>query len=45
MKYKSGRVYEGEFLNDIRHGRGYERFENNNYYLGEFERGKAHGKG
>jgi len=43
MKYKSGRVYEGEWLNDLRHGRGYERYENGNVYLGQFETGKAHG--
>lgn len=34
MKYKSGRMYEGDWLNDVRHGRGYERYQNNNIYLG-----------
>jgi hypothetical protein len=26
MKYKSGRVFEGEWIKDLRHGRGYERY-------------------
>ena len=26
MKYKSGRVYEGDWIKDLRHGRGYERY-------------------
>lgn len=26
MKYKSGRVYEGDWINDLRHGTGYERY-------------------
>lgn len=43
MKYKSGRIYEGEWISDLRHGRGYERYQNGNVYLGQFEKGKAHG--
>lgn len=34
MKYKSGRLYEGDWLNDLRHGRGYEKYANGNVYLG-----------
>lgn len=28
--YKSGRVYEGEWCNNKRHGRGYDKFSNGN---------------
>jgi len=45
MKYTNGRLYEGEWENDQRHGRGYERYPNGNIYQGEFQYGKAHGKG
>lgn len=45
MFYFSGRKYEGEWNNDLRHGRGYEIHSNNNTYLGEFVDGKAHGHG
>jgi hypothetical protein len=34
MKYKSGRLFEGTWQNDLRHGRGYEKYENGNFYLG-----------
>jgi len=34
MKYKSGRLYEGDWEDDVRHGRGYERYLNGNYYIG-----------
>ena len=36
MKYQNGRVYEGEWENDTRHGRGFELYPNGNIYLGEF---------
>jgi hypothetical protein len=26
MRYKTGRVYEGDWQNDLRHGKGYERY-------------------
>lgn len=26
MKYKSGRVFEGDWQNDLRHGRGFEKY-------------------
>ena len=46
MKYKnSGRVYEGEFYLDLRHGNGFEQYPNGNTYLGGFAKGKAHGNG
>jgi hypothetical protein len=45
MKYKNGRVYEGEFYNDLRQGDGYELYPNNNTYIGGFYEGKAHGSG
>ena len=28
----------------MRHGKGYEQFENGNVYIGEFSGGKAHGE-
>jgi hypothetical protein len=43
MKYKSGRLYEGNWELDIRSGRGYEKYQNGNLYLGAFDKGKAHG--
>lgn len=36
MLYKKNRVYEGEWVNDVRSGRGYERYLNGNKYEGEF---------
>lgn len=45
LMYKSGRLYEGEWLADKRNGRGYERFSNGSIYLGTFKNNKAHGKG
>jgi len=45
MRYKSGRVYEGDWEDDVRHGRGFERYPTGNTYLGEFVYGKACGKG
>ena len=45
MKYKTGRVYEGDWINDLRHGHGYERYANGNVYFGDFDTGKAHGHG
>ena len=43
MIYESGRVCEGHWINDRRHGMGFERYKNGNTYDGEFERGKANG--
>jgi len=36
MLYDSGRVYEGDFKSDIREGHGYEKYDNNNIYIGYF---------
>lgn len=30
--YKSGRVYEGQWVDDIRNGDGYELYQNKNSY-------------
>ena len=49
MLYKNGRIYEGQWENDVRNGNGYEVCKNAgtlaNIYLGKFENGKAHGMG
>ena len=45
MRYINGRTFEGGWLNDMRHGKGYERYQNGNVYEGEFIEGKAEGKG
>jgi hypothetical protein len=34
MIYSNGRVFEGEWENDLKHGRGYEFFPNGSYYEG-----------
>ena len=43
--YKANRIYEGEWYEDLRSGKGYEKYTNGNLYYGEFLKGKAHGKG
>ena len=45
ITYNSGRVYEGSWKLDYRHGLGYERFQTGNTYEGEYRRGKVHGQG
>ena len=46
IRYENGRrQYEGEWFNDLREGRGFERYSNNNSYFGGFSQGKAHGIG
>ncbi len=45
MIYQNGRVYEGNWMNDLRWGSGYERYSSGNWYRGNFENGKAHGVG
>jgi hypothetical protein len=34
MRYKNGRQYEGDWANDMRDGRGFERYPNGNSYYG-----------
>ena len=36
-QYFNSRHYEGFWLTDKRHGKGYERFSNGNVYIGEYE--------
>ena len=36
MIYKKNRLYEGEWMNDLRNGKGYEVYSNSNRYEGEF---------
>ena len=43
--YETGRVYEGHWAADKRHGKGYERFSNGNQYLGDFDQGRVTGRG
>jgi len=45
MRYRNGRVFEGDWDDDVRHGRGFEKYVNGNTYQGEYQYGKAHGKG
>ena len=45
MQYRKARVYEGQWDQDMRNGRGMERYSNGNRYEGEFMNGKPHGKG
>ena len=35
----------GQWVNDKRNGKGYERYKNGNTYEGDFKDGKAHGGG
>ena len=41
----TGRVYEGEWIQDKRNGQGYETFKTGNVYRGAFMNNKPHGKG
>jgi len=36
MTYESGRYYDGNWENDRRHGKGFERYSNGNVYEGKF---------
>jgi hypothetical protein len=36
MEYENGRIYEGSFKDDVRWGRGYEKYPNGNVYHGDF---------
>jgi hypothetical protein len=41
--YNNNRIYEGQWKNDVRNGKGMEIFSNGNQYIGEYNEGKAHG--
>ena len=45
ISYGSGRVYEGGWEDDVRHGRGFERFASGNTFLGEYNMGRVDGQG
>ena len=45
MIYDNGRVYEGEWKNDIKEGKGYEKYSSGNIYLGQHVMGKPEGMG
>jgi hypothetical protein len=45
MLYKTGKIYEGEWENDAKYGRGLEIFPNGNRYEGCFVNGKPEGMG
>jgi len=37
MRYSNGRQYEGDFLGDLREGRGFELYPTGNSYFGSFK--------
>ena len=43
--FKSGAIYEGEWLGGFRHGKGIQKWVDGAQYEGEWAEGKAHGKG
>ena len=43
MLYVSGRVYEGPWRGDKRHGIAYEKYKNGDIFKGEFKKGRPHG--
>ena len=45
MVYQGGRIYEGEWLNNKKHGNGFEIFENSDKFQGEYKFGKPNGFG
>lgn len=45
IRYESGRIYEGSWQDDVRHGQGFEHFANGSQYLGEYKLGKVSGQG
>ena len=38
-------IYKGDYLNNLKHGKGEYHYENGKYYIGEFKYDKKHGKG
>jgi hypothetical protein len=45
MYYANGDIYEGEWLDDMRHGKGMLRLANSNRYEGEWKLDKKNGEG
>ena len=45
VKYGSGSIYEGEFLDNQRNGKGVYKYNNGNVYTGEFKKNKKDGIG
>jgi hypothetical protein len=43
LLYRNGRVYEGEWENGRKHGRGYEVFASKAIYEGQFVNGRPEG--
>ena len=43
--YKSGSIYDGEWIGGFRHGSGIMKFEDGSVYEGEWYLGRAHGYG
>lgn len=39
------KFFEGEWQNDLKHGRGFEQFPNKAVYLGYYANGKPEGRG
>ena len=45
MLYTNNRVYEGTWLDNFKHGKGYEKFANGAIYSGTYVNGKPEGYG
>ncbi len=45
MQFSNGDVYEGEWVNDEKDGKGVYKYANQDYYEGYFNKGKRNGKG
>jgi hypothetical protein len=43
LLYKNNRLYEGEWENNLRHGKGFEIFETGSFYNGLYVNGKPEG--
>lgn len=44
-KWEDGRTYEGEYLNDKKHGYGEYTWADGRKYIGQWAEGKQHGLG
>ena len=45
MLYTNGRIYEGNWFNNYKHGKGYEKYINGTEYSGAYIEGKPSGYG